>query len=72
MIPIFILIGMAISGLIYYGATKQISYILIGLGFTAVIILIPLLIIIGAIAQAFKAAVWTIAYDKIKGKYTNE
>ena len=27
--------------------------------------------VLGAIIEAFKAATWTVAYDKIKGKYDN-
>lgn len=72
MVPVFVLIAIGVSGLIYYGTTNKIPYLFLGVGFLAVLVLIPLLIVISAIAQAFKASVWTIAYDKIKGKYTNE
>ncbi len=72
MAALIIPIGFGIVAFITYLNTKQIPYVLIGLSAISGLIIFPLLIVFGAIAQAFKASVWTIAYDKIKGKYTNE
>lgn len=72
MIPVFLLIAAIAPSFIGYFMTKEISPVLIGLAVVATAILIPIMVILGAVVQAFKASVWTIAYDKIKGKYTNE
>lgn len=72
LIPILILAGIGFAAVATYLTTKEIPYALIGIGLLVLMIVIPVMILLGAIIQAFKASVWTIAYDKIKGKYTNE
>lgn len=71
-IPIMIILGFGTVAVITYITTKQISYLWIGLTLMSTLIILPIIVVISAIIQAFKASVWTVAYDKIKGKYTNE
>jgi hypothetical protein len=71
-VPLLIIFGVGTSAVISYVMTKEIPFYLIGATILATLIILPIMILLGAIIQAFKASVWTIAYDKIKGKYTNE
>jgi hypothetical protein len=72
MIPMFAVFAVIAAGVISYIATNNVSPYLIGIGVLVIAVVIPVIIVIGAVSQAFKASVWTIAYDKIRGKYTNE
>jgi hypothetical protein len=71
-VPTLLIIGVIAAGVISYITTKTVSPFIIGAGVLAIVIVMPILVLIGAITQAFKATIWTIAYDKIKGKYTDE
>jgi hypothetical protein len=68
-IPIVIIVGVVIAGVASYLMTKTISPVLIVIGVFVFIAVMVAMTIISAIMTAFKAAVWTIAYNQIKGKY---
>lgn len=68
-IPIVIIIGIVVAGVVSYLMTETISPVLIVIGVFAFIVVMVAMTIIGAIVTAFKASVWTIAYNQIKGKY---
>ena len=69
-IPLLILIALIGWGVYSYLSTEKISpEVVLGIA-AAVIVYIPVSLILGGMIHAFKASVWTIAYDNIKGKYT--
>lgn len=68
-IPTILVLGFIIGGVFASGSNETLGISLITGG---VILLIPLVIgmmIVGGILNAFKATVWSIAYNNIAGKY---
>lgn len=68
-LPIILVLGFIIGGVFALDSNKALS---IGLLAGGALLALPLLIgmiVIGGILNAFKATVWSIAYDNIRGKY---
>lgn len=68
-IPIILILGFIIGGVFASGSNETLG---IGLIATGAILIIPVIIgmmIVGGILNAFKATIWSIAYNNIRGKY---
>lgn len=74
-IPFIVLTGVVIGVVIgiIWGATQTTNLTLILAPFAAILVLVALVgfMLLSGIVTAFKASVWTIAYNKIRGKYDN-
>ncbi len=68
-IPIVIAIGVIVGGFLSLSAFKNLAVVLIILGAALFFVIIIGLTFLGGILNAFKASVWTIAYNKIAKKY---
>lgn len=70
-IPFVVLVGVVVG--IIWGATQATNLTLVLAPLAAVLVLVALVgfILLSGIVTAFKASVWTIAYNAIRGKYDN-
>ncbi|MBI2028113.1 MAG: hypothetical protein HYT07_00755 [Candidatus Levybacteria bacterium] len=68
-IPVLIIIGIIFGGMLTSGQNQSLGIGLFVIGAILVIPMIIAMILLGGILNAFKATVWSIAYNNIRGKY---
>lgn len=68
-IPIVMLIGIIIGGFFAYQSIQSLGIGIFIIGGLLLFTLIIAGIVVGGILNAFKASVWSLAYNNIKGKY---